>query len=440
MSESFVEGRLRRYVKACLPLWLLLGLRRIKFFVLRIKCRMHPVTALMIRALFWITRHVFEILAPIPLALLMILSKRRKKSIDIILGPEPMINNIYHKRALERYGYKVKTVVLSTFFITQEFDVDLSRKIPTSFKYYCYIHDYLCLWLFLYAVFSGKCIYMSFRGGMLSKMLQGFILNKLEPFFLKLAGVKTVILPYGADVHDPREIQNLLFRHAMATDYPRFHKTRKGIQYQLNHWTQHADYILSGCDWVEYTYFWHGLALGHFSIDTEQWSPRIKPSKNEIVTILHAPNHRTIKGTQFFIKAVDELKKEGLPVELRIMEKMHNSEVHKAICEADIIADQLVIGWYAMFAIEAMACGKPVLCYLKEEFLDLYEFAGLIEGGEIPVVNCTIKNVKDQIRKLILNRSLIEEIGAKSRKFVEKHHSLDVIGRKFDAINKLIGV
>lgn len=432
------ESRLRRCVKRCL------GPRVCRVLAYRHNLRfplLYPSKTNVIKSVYWVSRYGVEILAPIPLMILMIISKFRRKSVDIILGPEPMINNIYHKRALERYGYKAKTVVVSTCFITQEFDIDLSKKIPTSFRYYYYVHDYLCLWLFLYAVFTSKCIYMSFRGGMLSKMLQGCLLNKLEPFFLKLAGVKTVILPYGADVHDPREIKNLLFKHAMATDYPVFHKVRRTIQYHMNNWTQHADYVVSGCDWVDYTYFWHGLMLAHFSIDTEQWIPQPKQSKkNDIVTILHAPNHRTIKGTRFFIKAVDELRKEGVPVELKILEKMPNSEIHKAICEADIIADQLVIGWYAMFALEAMACGKPVLCYLKEEYVNLYEFAGLVEGNEIPVVNCTIQTVKDQIRKLVLDRSLIEEIGAKSRKFAEKHHSLDAMGKKFDAINKSIGL
>ena len=33
-----------------------------------------------------------------------------------------MINNVYHKRALEAYGYKVETFVSKLFFITDEFD------------------------------------------------------------------------------------------------------------------------------------------------------------------------------------------------------------------------------------------------------------------------------------------------------------------------------
>ena len=45
-----------------------------------------------------------------------------KKKIDIGLGPEPMINNVYHKKALQIYGYTAETFVDSIYFITSEFD------------------------------------------------------------------------------------------------------------------------------------------------------------------------------------------------------------------------------------------------------------------------------------------------------------------------------
>src|SRR5690606_37664428 len=152
----------------------------------------------------------------------------------------------------------------------------------------------------------------------------------------------------------------------------------------------------------------------------------------------HAPNHRHIKGTEYFIKAVDELQAEGYSVELVIFERVSNDEIQKAIQEADIIADQLIIGWYAMFAIEAMAMGKPVLCYLRDDFIRLYEYAKLIEKDEIPIVNCSLENVKEKIKALLLDRSSLVEIGERSRRFVQKHHSIEAIGKVFDTINQAI--
>ncbi len=70
-----------------------------------------------------IVRYIIEItLAPL-LFFIAILGRYSKKSIDIGLGPEPLINNIYHKQALELYGYTTQTFVADVYFTTDKFDV-----------------------------------------------------------------------------------------------------------------------------------------------------------------------------------------------------------------------------------------------------------------------------------------------------------------------------
>ena len=399
---------------------------------------------------------LISILSSFVLFILCLIARMKKKPFDIGVGPEPMINNVYHKKALELYGYKAETFVCSTFFISQEFDIDFSKKysllkrfekILISWKLrkilsFIYVINWNLrkILSFIYVINRYKCIYIYFHGGPLAFTRKGF-LKPLEPFFLKLANVKVVAMPYGGDVQDMQKAKNLLYKYALGADYPLFRLTSAKIANQINRWTKHANHIISGCDWVDYTYHWDTLMLAHFSIDTEQWKPKIKKNiENKKIRILHAPNHKTIKGTNFFIKAVDDLKKEGFQIELIILEKKHNSEIQKAIQEADIIADQLVVGWYAMFALEAMSSCKPVLCYLREDLIDLYELAGLVKPNEIPIINCTFKNVKKKIKELISRPEQLEEIGKKSREFVLKHHSLDVIGKKFDEINKSINI
>jgi glycosyltransferase involved in cell wall biosynthesis len=156
--------------------------------------------------------------------------------------------------------------------------------------------------------------------------------------------------------------------------------------------------------------------------------------------ILHAPNHRTIKGTEFFIRAVEELQAEGVGVELILLERVPNHKVKEVMEAVDVVADQLIIGWFAMFAIEAMALKKPVLCYLRPEFLELFTTYGLIAEGEIPIINCTPLTVKAAIRDLATNRSKLAEIGQVSREFVIKHHSITTIGRVFAQINRALGL
>ena len=135
-------------------------------------------------------------------------------------------------------------------------------------------------------------------------------------------------MPYGGDVQEMSRSPNLLFKHALAQDYPLHRLRRSDIARRIDLWTQQADHVISGCEWVDYMYHWDTLMLGHFSIDTQRWAPlagAAPAGASRPLRILHAPNHRAIKGSQFFIQAVDELRHEGLPLELVILERVPNN-------------------------------------------------------------------------------------------------------------------
>ena len=62
----------------------------------------------------------FELFYLFPILFFSFLSRFCFRRFDIGLGPIPMINNVYHKRALEAFGYKVETFVSKLFFITDK--------------------------------------------------------------------------------------------------------------------------------------------------------------------------------------------------------------------------------------------------------------------------------------------------------------------------------
>src|SRR5690606_31176205 len=94
----------------------------------------------------------------------------------------------------------------------------------------------------------------------------------------------------------------------------------------------------------------------------------------------------------------------------------------------------------AMFAIEAMASGKPVLCNVRQDLVELYQFAGLLKDGEIPLIHSDYKNVKANLAKLYENPQLITSLGKSGREYVVKHHSIESVGKSFDLINKKINL
>ncbi|HTF35254.1 MAG TPA: hypothetical protein VK714_16340 [Myxococcota bacterium] len=368
----------------------------------------------------------------VPLLASALLSRLAVRPYDVGLGPEPLVNHVHHKRALEQRHYRVRTFVNHTYYVTENFDWKL--RFPPGLNYLTYPL------LFIAACWRFRCLYFSFRGGPLGATV---LLWRLEPFFYGVAGVKTVVMPYGSDVQNLLHTPNLLLRDAIARDYPLHRHARRRTAARLDLWTRRADHVIAGCDWVDYLYHWDTLLLAHFSIDTDEWKPAAAPTTTNAVRplrVLHAPNHRAIKGTEHFVRAVEELRQEGVAIELVIAERVPNERIHELIGQSDVVADQLVIGWYALFALEAMALEKPVLCYIRADLRRFYIDAGLLGEDDLPVVDCSIASVKDVLRRLALARDTLPTLGRRGREFVLRHHSLEAIGAAFDRINRSLGL
>jgi len=372
---------------------------------------------------------VVDIALFLPLLVITVLSRLAPRPVDIGLGPLPSINSRYHKQCLERFGYRCETFVYHTWYFTTDFDVMLGKYCPRAFGPYV---------SYVFCLFRYKCLYTYFTGGPL-----GFttLLARCEPFLLQLAGIKTVIMPFGADVHVLTRAKNKLMIHAFTKDYPGFRHNKARTAAQIDVWTHGADHIISGCDWVDFMYYWDTLMLAHFAIDINAF--KVVETRCALadpcvpLRLIHAPNHRNLKGTDHILKAVEELRTEGVAIELSVVEGIPNAQVPDLIQAADVVVDQLVLGWYAMFALEGMALGKPVVCRVRQDFLDLYIGAGLLEPGELPLVDASIHTIKETLRHLAsLPRRELRDIGLRSRAFVEKHHSIDAVGAVFDRINR----
>jgi glycosyltransferase involved in cell wall biosynthesis len=376
---------------------------------------------------------LFDLALLLPLAALALLSRAFRRPVAVGLGPTPVINSVHHKKALMAAGWTAETFVDSVWHMTSDFDFRADRVLPGKLGV---LRPYL---LFVRALFRYRSLYTYFSGGSLRTTT---VLCHLEPALLKLAGIRTVLLAFGADVNVLTRTANLLFVDGMARDYPTHRFLRRHIVRSIDVWTRWADHIVAGCDWVDYLYYWDKLQISHFAIDTDDWRPMAAtpPSLGSPLRVLHAPNHRRLKGTDAILRAVEELRAEGVAIELAMVEGQPNAAVRAAICDADLVIDQLIVGWYAMLSIEAMALGKPVICYLRDDLLRLYRSTGLLTEDELPLVNADVTSVKSVLRKLATDRSPLADLGRKGREYVVRRHSLKAIGADFDSINKAIGL
>jgi glycosyltransferase involved in cell wall biosynthesis len=140
-------------------------------------------------------------------------------------------------------------------------------------------------------------------------------------------------------------------------------------------------------------------------------------AENARPVVLHAPSSRRRKGTEQVLAA-----SEGLDVEVDIVEGLHHDDARRRYERADIVVDQLNAGWYGIFALEAMALGKPVLSYLRPEAVQETERALDVE---VPIVPVTKDTLRERIAELAAAPEERRRIGAASRSYVERVHDAD---------------
>jgi glycosyltransferase involved in cell wall biosynthesis len=164
-------------------------------------------------------------------------------------------------------------------------------------------------------------------------------------------------------------------------------------------------------------------------IELRGYAPQPSEERDRPV-VVHAPSSRRRKGTEHVIAACRQL-----PVELEIVEGLHHDEARRRYERADIVVDQLNAGWYGLFAIEAMALGKPVVTFLHDEAVARTEEAF---GLEVPVVSATAETLVERLRPLVESAEERRRLGAESRAYVERVHDIDrVADRLLDIYSRL---
>jgi hypothetical protein len=162
------------------------------------------------------------------------------------------------------------------------------------------------------------------------------------------------------------------------------------------------------------------------AIVLRDWEPApVEPG--DVLRIAHAPSKRAVKGTEAVLAAVESLRARGAPVELDLIEGVPNREARLRYAAADVVVDQLRVGWYGMFAIESMALAKPVVVHLDEEAAAESEEAF---GLELPLVRADEGSLEDVLAGLVEVRERLPELGRRSREYVECVHAHTAVARR----------
>ena len=162
------------------------------------------------------------------------------------------------------------------------------------------------------------------------------------------------------------------------------------------------------------------------ALDLTDWQPA-PTEPGETLRVAHAPSKRKVKGTEAVLAAVESLRRRGAAIELDLIEGVPNREARARYAAADVVVDQLRIGWYGMFAIESMALGKPVVVHLDEQAAAETERAF---GLELPLVRADEETLQDVLAGLVESRADLPPLGRRSREYVERVHAHTAVARR----------
>lgn len=364
-------------------------------------------------------------------------SRRHRGSGRLYFGPEPLISNKYWSDAMREGGADSTAVATHEFenFKATRFDLYHSEIAEASGLPGSIVRRYPAYVAALHLLRSFDIAHISYTGGPLG----GTPLAKLEPALFRSAGIRSVVLPYGGDFWRYSSILEAEMRHAMLLDYPAAGRQEREVSERVERWTREADAVVGGM-MVDGASRWDVLPTSYVTVPDDHIPAREGWSRHDgesggTVKVIHAPNHRGVKGSEFIIAAVEELRASGLDIDLQLLERRPNEEVLEAMREADICIDHCIGSGYGLFAIEAMASGAATMAKLEDEQrIGVHRHFGWLD--QCPLVSANIEQLGETIELLARDPGLREELGRTGLEYVRRFHSSDTARYLFGSIHR----
>jgi hypothetical protein len=346
-----------------------------------------------------------------------------------VWGTMPILTTPLLARADRLLGFRSDTVVYSYYHITKTFDYILKNRIDFICRYAPLALRVYYRSVLLWALFRYDVFHYFYDQGFLERDGR-FGVNQTELNWLRKAGKRVFLYAYGADVRTRKAtIAMGTYNCCMHCETPGQHCICDDDQAEKKQasYRQYATALIAMGDMKAYVP--GAKNLHYWPFDTNRtpfvgatWDGR-RPLR-----LLHVPNHEWAKGTVYLKQAIQSLARSGIQFELVQVRGRSNAEVLRLMGEADIVADQFLIGWFGYTALEALAVGKVVLCYIRDPEM-------LLAPDECPLVSAnpdTLERTLADLASWSLER--FERLGRDGRRYVEKHYSIPSVACRLAAM------
>lgn len=343
-------------------------------------------------------------------------------------GVTPIVNMRSGVEADRLLGVEAESLVFTHYYVTSDFDLNFKDiEVGLIAERYNLIHPFRWLvlgWALLrYDVFHlyNDAGIIDLIGGYGARM--GIALDEMRSY--RRAGKRLYTYTYGAD-HRMRRKASAAGRWTFCSECPEPGKfcvcdDAAGEQ-MLATIREHATAMIA-----------HGLSypqvpgsrnIASTAMDLADVGPaRSARSHSGPLRIGHFPNHPYFKGTKYLEAAVERLKAEGVEVELQLITGIPRTQVLEIMCDLDVLVDQLVSGSFGLAAIEGMALGLPVICYLHDQ-------VAIADLANCPVIEANPETIEAVLRRLAVDRTELLAAAAKGRDYVAKNYSVPALAKQ----------
>lgn len=139
-----------------------------------------------------------------------------------------------------------------------------------------------------------------------------------------------------------------------------------------------------------------------------------------IPLVVHAPTLPTFKGTSYIESTLDRLRADGYQFNYTRIERMDHATALSLYRQADLVIDQVSVGSYGTFAVEAMALGKPVVAHIRPDIAAKFPLT-------LPIIQADPSNLYAYVAAYLVNPDLRYVQGRLSRTYVEQYHDISAV-------------
>lgn len=342
-------------------------------------------------------------------------------------GTTPILTLPVLARCDELLGLKSDSLVFTTYYISKNFSINLT--IPEKFAVKAMrlnnnIHRWFRSVVLYFVMIRYDAVHYFYDRGVMPGH-ERFGIEDFEIETLSRAGVKIYTYAYGADVRT-RESTLALGPVNFCTDCPTPGAfcicDEDKLALSLSRLDNRVTARIAMGDMLTYVPGCRNMHYWPLDLDYLKPGP-VNWRKGDRLRIAHAPNHSHFKGTHHLEQALERLKGEGYDVEMIKISGVPNTVVLDMFRTVDLVADQFIGGFHGYTALEAMALGRPVLCFLRAPDMT-------IAPDECPIVNTPPHLVYEVLKAILDGQIDLADLGRRSRLFIERHYSLAAVAAR----------